>query len=169
MKFTQAKITKIVQSVIRGNKHYGEHIMMHPVREWYCGVFFCVILVSGGAYFATTVFMRHQVVSLYESATVASSSVYRESVVDSALVELAKKQSRYAELEQRLIESKPLPGNTTKTVATTTADGRMGDVPMTPVEVKATSSVPAAVSPETPALAPDEIVSTSSEKVEIAL
>lgn len=158
MKLTQVKIKKIVQSVIRGGKSYGEHIMMHPVREWYAGVFVAGLLIVGGVVFATATFMRHQSVSLYESQVAASSTVYREAVVKKALVEIDKRQDQYAEIEQRLRDSNPSIARTAISATTTTEALSIGTTSDRVSEARATTSDVSVVSPPPQEEAASEVI-----------
>lgn len=160
MKFNQAKIKKIVQSVFRGGKSYGEHIMMHPVREWYTGVLVASILIIGGAIYATATFMRHQNVSLYEAQVTASSTVYREATVKAALAEVSRKQTQYAVLEQRLRDNNPGIVRTVGQTATATTTQGVSDAEASGQvdEVQATTSDASVVSPPPQEEAASEVI-----------
>jgi hypothetical protein len=110
MKLTAATIKKMTGSVVRGEKHYGEHLMMSPIRDWYVGI--AVFLTVGilGAVWAATTFVQYQVTDAYEMAKPVEIEVYKSATVDAALKELDERSLQYKVIEERLTSTEV--GNT---------------------------------------------------------
>lgn len=86
MKITQKKIFQMTQSVLRGEKHYGEHLLLHPTREWAIGLLCFMVLCLGGAWWAATVYLRYiDVSALLGEGIVPEMTTYRSAQVSQAL------------------------------------------------------------------------------------
>ncbi len=102
MKINAQKIRKMASSVIRGQKHYGEHLMMSPMREWFLGLFVFLIIAGAGAFWAVTTFVEKSQMSTFNGVSIAEVEVYQSATVKAALNNLEERNVQYKALEERL-------------------------------------------------------------------
>lgn len=110
MKLTNSTLSRMVKSVVRGEKQYGEHQMLHPTREWFSGVAFFLLVCLGGAWWAATVYLKYDDSSVYQDiGSSGEELVYREAKVEEALELLTERKAAYAAVESRLRGAAPVP------------------------------------------------------------
>lgn len=119
----------MARSVVRGGKHYGEHNMIHPVRDWLCGFVFFLAVCMVGAWWAATLYLKYEQVSVFEDASeTAEDTNYRAGVVEAALAIVTARRVEYDTILARIegvnaVTEPVLPGIATSTpevVATST-------------------------------------------------
>ncbi|MBY0309747.1 hypothetical protein K2Q16_01210 [Patescibacteria group bacterium] len=99
MKITQKKILQMTRSVLRGEKYYGEHLLLHPTREWSLGMLCFVVLCLGGSWWAATVYVRYVDVStLFGEGTITEGTKYRSAQVTQALEVLDSRAVQYQQI-----------------------------------------------------------------------
>jgi hypothetical protein len=102
MKITQKKILQMTRSVLRGQKQYGEHQLLHPAREWSIGLVSFGVLCALGVWWAGTVYLRYVDVStLRGDAVVPETTTYRGAQVAQALEILDAHSKEYAVIISR--------------------------------------------------------------------
>lgn len=95
MKLTTATISHMAQSVLRGHKHYGEHFLLHPAREWGIGILGFLFLCGGGAWWAALTYLAYQDTSQISAETpVNQVTTYRAEEVSAALRILDVREKR---------------------------------------------------------------------------
>lgn len=99
-------IRKITDSILRGRRRRLDHVIMHPVREWYCalGVFVAIITV-GATWSAQTYIAYRNDLGEAEPAE-AEAVVYRASVVSSALEIIERERIEYQIITERLSQQR---------------------------------------------------------------
>lgn len=86
----------MTQSVLRGEKHYGEHLLLHPAREWVIGLLCFIVLCIGGGWWAATVYLRYVDVStMLGEGAVPEMTTYRGVQVAQALEKLEDRAVKY--------------------------------------------------------------------------
>lgn len=146
-------VKKIIHSVVRQKNGLRDHLIMHPLREWFLGLGFALVMLGLGIAFVVSLYLQYNDVAP-QAAVVADATqvIYRKSQVLDALEIIDDRRKTYDEIHARLRPTTPA-------------------VELPPVET-ATSSVPETLETEAvtaeesvPEEAPATTTATSSPSV----
>lgn len=155
MNISTQKIKQLFGGAIHGGRHYGDHGMIHPQREWSVVLVVGFLLVVVGAAWAVRVYWHYdQMIKDPSFLETTSDPTYRAAMVDQALLVLSERRKQYEQIERKL--GGGVGGQVTEPVA----------LPETSVATStATTSTPASteiVSDDVP-----ELATTTEEVVEV--
>jgi hypothetical protein len=103
------QIAELAKSILRRQRGLKDPQLMHPSREWVTGLFIALIIFVLCALWSVQSFVRNRNISSEQvGVDVGETTVYRKSMVDAALQEFAKRETKFqALLNMSLPVSKP--------------------------------------------------------------
>jgi hypothetical protein len=124
-------IRKMTKNVRHGPKHYREHNLLHPSREWCLGLLGAFVIGLGGAWWAFITYLHYQTVSSQQTeVTTTVTNLYNADTIRAALQVLEERAHRAEAVKNALrgvppsdiyplTQPNPPPKLSTTTVTTT--------------------------------------------------
>lgn len=98
---------KIAKKIKQSNKGVENSHIIHPAREWFIGLFFSVLILSGIGVWSWHTYFSYRSTSEIEGVSESDRPVvYRKSVVDSALSEFESRVNLHKSI---ILENKSAP------------------------------------------------------------
>lgn len=113
-------IDSIIKSINRHKKGLRDPQIMHPEREWLIGIFLALLIfVSATAWSLAVYLTNRNAAAVMPTEEQSESVVYRESMVEEALLRLEKRGTMLASLLPRTTESESVETPLEETASTT--------------------------------------------------
>jgi hypothetical protein len=96
---TKNSFSQITKKLKRAERGFSDPVLMHPSREWWFGIISALLIFVGGAVWSKEIDARYRTAVSTEAPTVSEEVViYRESMVETALEDFAKRQREHEQL-----------------------------------------------------------------------
>ncbi len=100
-------VKRIAAGILRNHKMtVVERNIMHPERDWLIGIFVGAIIVTIAGIWSLNTYIQFKNVSFSSAIESPESIIYKENLVNSALVDFEKRKEAYELLKQELINKK---------------------------------------------------------------
>lgn len=96
---------KRITSVIAANKRKTsfDRSIMHPEREWFSGLFVILTILAVGLYWSVFQYDRYRNVTTVGGSVTESETVYKNNMVEAALVDFSKRKEEYNNVKTSLL------------------------------------------------------------------
>lgn len=97
-------VKKLVKGVLRNRKQsLLDRSIMHPMREWLTGLMLGGLILTLGVVWGVSTYMQFSNVSVGGEAVENVAVVYRQSLVETAILDFDERKKEYEALKQELL------------------------------------------------------------------
>lgn len=97
-------VKKMVRSILNNRQNtLSDRDIMHPEREWFLGVFVGLIILTLAIFWSVKTYIQFDKITVSDLEEKDKKSVYKDLLVESALVDFADRKKMYSDLKEDLI------------------------------------------------------------------
>jgi hypothetical protein len=139
-------VKKMMYDILRHKAGLSDHKIMHPVREWFLGMFVSLLLLTTSVFSSLYIYrlFNHDHGSGDVVENIIPTVVYKEREIKEAIKNIETRQKEYAELKENLVISNTiiLPRESLPEKTPPVVEDEVLDVSGTNSESEATSDTP---------------------------